>query len=448
MKRIILLCALLLSVAAAAFAQSPPPLTIQEADGSPKQTNATKLIFNCSGCVTKSGTTLTVAAGAGGVAGPASATDNAIARFDGTTGKLVQNSTVFVDDAGLLQIGGTTSSFPALKASGTTLQARTADDGGFTTVQAGSFSAISNVVLVNTTSLITINGDTGFERDAAGVMRATDASTGAGGILIGASSATGAAGALTVVGAGSTTTINGAALSGSSTTSNFVNVTGTMPTTMSATTYGLNHQITSAGSSGQLNAAFNIDYLAGYTGGENSVGIRVANAAAGTNTLFANGNRALQAASSATTTGNNLGVLGTASGGNLSIGGHLSATTNKNSATNVGVAGFGLNGGSSPVQVGGYFALANAYPTFVSAALIANNGAQTDPIFRAQDNGTDVFQIVDGGAMVLTAKLFANLGTPANGSFFYCSDCTIANPCAGSGTGAFAKRLNAVWVCN
>jgi hypothetical protein len=38
--------------------------------------------------------------GGGDVVGPASATDNAIARFDGTTGKLVQNSLVAVDDSG------------------------------------------------------------------------------------------------------------------------------------------------------------------------------------------------------------------------------------------------------------------------------------------------------------------------------------------------------------
>jgi hypothetical protein len=36
----------------------------------------------------------------GGVVGPASATDNAIARYDGTTGKLIQNSTVTIDDNG------------------------------------------------------------------------------------------------------------------------------------------------------------------------------------------------------------------------------------------------------------------------------------------------------------------------------------------------------------
>lgn len=42
----------------------------------------------------------------------------------------------------------------------------------------------------------------------------------------------------------------------------------------------------------------------------------------------------------------------------------------------------------------------------------------------------------------------ATLGTPANGTMVYCSDCTIANPCAGAGTGALAKRLNGAWVCN
>jgi hypothetical protein len=38
--------------------------------------------------------------GSGDVVGPSSATDNALARFDATTGKLIQNSLVTVDDAG------------------------------------------------------------------------------------------------------------------------------------------------------------------------------------------------------------------------------------------------------------------------------------------------------------------------------------------------------------
>jgi hypothetical protein len=41
-------------------------------------------------------------AGDGDVDGPASSTDNAVARFDGTTGKVIQNSNVTIDDSGNL----------------------------------------------------------------------------------------------------------------------------------------------------------------------------------------------------------------------------------------------------------------------------------------------------------------------------------------------------------
>jgi len=54
-----------------------------------------------------------VGTGFGDVSGPASATDNAITRFDGTTGKIVQNSVVIVADTtgdmsgvGTLSVGG------------------------------------------------------------------------------------------------------------------------------------------------------------------------------------------------------------------------------------------------------------------------------------------------------------------------------------------------------
>lgn len=51
-------------------------------------------------------------------------------------------------------------------------------------------------------------------------------------------------------------------------------------------------------------------------------------------------------------------------------------------------------------------------------------------------------------SLVVTTTLFASLGTPANGTWVYCSDC-LANstPCTGSSTGAFAKRLAGAWDC-
>lgn len=55
---------------------------------------------------------------------------------------------------------------------------------------------------------------------------------------------------------------------------------------------------------------------------------------------------------------------------------------------------------------------------------------------------------VEAGRLILNAVLQADLGTVVNGTLVYCSDCTVANPCASGGTGALAKGLNGAWVCN
>lgn len=51
-------------------------------------------------------------------------------------------------------------------------------------------------------------------------------------------------------------------------------------------------------------------------------------------------------------------------------------------------------------------------------------------------------------ALRLSPTAFASLGTPANGTLMYCSDCAKATPCASGGTGALAKRLNNAWDCD
>jgi len=55
---------------------------------------------------------------------------------------------------------------------------------------------------------------------------------------------------------------------------------------------------------------------------------------------------------------------------------------------------------------------------------------------------------LSSAVLIIAPTNFVNLGTPNNGTLYYCPDCTITNPCAGAGTGALAKRLNGVWVCN
>lgn len=47
--------------------------------------------------------------------------------------------------------------------------------------------------------------------------------------------------------------------------------------------------------------------------------------------------------------------------------------------------------------------------------------------------------------LFLTSVSFASLGSPGNGAIVYCTDCTSANPVAGSGTGTVARRENGAW---
>jgi hypothetical protein len=75
-------------------------------------------------------------------------------------------------------------------------------------------------------------------------------------------------------------------------------------------------------------------------------------------------------------------------------------------------------------------------------------------VMTLSENGVTVASVDSSTGFLLTEKItlatqsFAGLGSPANGTLYYCTDCTIANPCAGSSTGAIAKRINGGWVCN
>ena len=83
------------------------PLTNNEVDTNFTNLNSAKIetLTSTDGSVTITGTgdsrNLSVPVNPAVVSGPASATDNAVARFDGTTGKLIQNSTAAtIDDSG------------------------------------------------------------------------------------------------------------------------------------------------------------------------------------------------------------------------------------------------------------------------------------------------------------------------------------------------------------
>lgn len=92
----------------------------------------------------------------------------------------------------------------------------------------------------------------------------------------------------------------------------------------------------------------------------------------------------------------------------------------------------------------------NAGVNFVGLSVDVTDTNSTTSSYPVQVNvgGSTAWQVRKDGQMYLKAVAFADLTAPPDGSISYCSDCTIANPCAGAGTGALAKRLNGAWICN
>lgn len=84
--------------------------------------------------------------------------------------------------------------------------------------------------------------------------------------------------------------------------------------------------------------------------------------------------------------------------------------------------------------------------------LYAFNGVYSGNVTGDADTGVirapgAVIQFGAGSGGLTFTQLGA-AGADTNGQFIYCKDCTVASPCAGGGTGAFAKGLNNTWVCN
>jgi hypothetical protein len=115
----------------------------------------------------------------GDVVGPASSTDNAVARFDSTTGKLIQNSAFIVDDTGHVSSFGGNIKFPASQAA--SADANTLDDyeeGSWTPSQGagltvtGSFSSSGTYVKIGkqVTVIGTVSGSTSVAISLAGTV--------------------------------------------------------------------------------------------------------------------------------------------------------------------------------------------------------------------------------------------------------------------------------------
>lgn len=102
------------------------------------------------------------------VIGPASSTDNAVVKFDSTTGKLLQDSALFVSDGASPQIsfGGITSAFPAIRRNtGDTdaLDFVLADGSAFNRIYVGEvIDGGSNILLSGVSGYIYFNSSRGL----------------------------------------------------------------------------------------------------------------------------------------------------------------------------------------------------------------------------------------------------------------------------------------------
>lgn len=100
------------------------------------------------------------AAGAGDVTGPASSTDNALVRFDGTTGKLIQNSPATLSDAGALDVANVTSDYVQLdtEAGAASAIGRITWDAGEGTAVVGLTGGNVNLPIGRSNTVIVYNG--------------------------------------------------------------------------------------------------------------------------------------------------------------------------------------------------------------------------------------------------------------------------------------------------
>lgn len=197
-------------------------------------------------------------------------------------------------------------------------------------------------------------------------------------------------------------------------TSNFFSAEGTIPDATSATLAGTRIDITTQGS-GTANSRIGLlaRLLPGYTGVASAIALQANNTVAGTGSNFNSsgasqpvGNLGLNATASATTTGLNIAGFYAATGGNTNVAVFTKAILNKASAIAIGVYSIAKNVSvTAPVSIGGYFGLQLSDPTFESAALIAENGTVSCPIFIGRDNGTKVFGVEDGGYVSIIANL-------------------------------------------
>lgn len=219
---------------------------------------------------------------------------------------------------------------------------------------------------------------------------------------------------------------------GSSSSDNFLNITGTLPTTLSDVTDGVRIDITGAGSSSQLNGALRVVYNAGYTGSTGTTGIAVTNAANGIGTGLNSANFGQNTNVVNSTTGYNVANRNLASGSSTVNVGNASRAQVDTAGDNIAIMGVARN--TTGDEIAGFFRLTSAsnttaFPSGVSGALVADNGSTTRASLIVQDNATSVLDVIDGGntRLLLDSQLLV-FGAGQDATITYDGTNMIINP--------------------
>jgi len=181
---------------------------------------------------------------------------------------------------------------------------------------------------------------------------------------------------------------------------NFFNVTGTMPSTSSGVMVGHFIDITSANAASTVQWSGFYRLNAGYVGAAQTASLYAQNAVAGTGTALAShaATYGIVGETIGASTGTRVGVYGkhvtgATTGRAIGVLGYSADGT-----TQYGTAGFADADGTN--AAGGIFWLGTTEPTpGGTAVLVADNVAVAQQIFSARDNGTATWTIEDNGAV-------------------------------------------------
>ncbi len=219
-------------------------------------------------------------------------------------------------------------------------------------------------------------------------------------------------------------------LAGDDADKNFVKLTATMPSTMTAQTNAVKFDITTAGSSAQQQNGMVLNLNSGYTGGSPVNSLQISNSVAGTGAGYGSGsasncyrtsnsNVGVRSAVNGSTSGiNNGGQLSAQGSSTANYGNWCTATSSQNSpALNVGVAATALN---ATVNCAGFFSLtASGTPSIANSAVIMDNGATSADVMQARVNGTSVVKIDSVGRLFPLQATTAGSPSYVKGAIYF-----------------------------